>query len=516
MLIAITAVIFIVFCVLTFFATKTWRAVHVIFFFLTFIAALITVRWTGHLVRTRTAWMKVHSRLVGNLDDARKLGRILATGDPGESVQSTDTVQSLQKRLDRIILDRGRVWRGTTPATFNDAGGNYEVSINLVPAGMDPNLVLPPQQDLFVYIFEELSITDANSQEMMVPGVYLGEFRVSKVDDVNKTVTLQMTMPTIDAVESQLAKLRNPGSTWTIYEIMPIDSHFAFADDDVVGQLYDDQREQTLFGQVDDATIQQLFRLVVESSMTDAQRQAIINNPNWPEGTPWQGIIESYQRDGEAIPPDDQMVPASSRWTKIQFSQAYPPDRNPGIEVDSQTTSGALEGGYFDSEGKAVAGRLRAEGEVRFRENQIAVLDYEKAEELIQQGICQRIADYYVRPLNDYAFALRDFNRRILFHSDEILRATRDNAALEASIRRVESQIAYRTDEKAKLLQDKELAETELAALTQLKTQLEEQQKQLLARMSELFRRNLGLSEALTEVQQRLADEINSRTAQIN
>jgi hypothetical protein len=95
-------------------------------------------------------------------------------------------------------------------------------------------MIPAPQQgkasSFVVYVFEEKNAKDG--------GRYLGEFKVNRVDAESNTVTLEPSHPMnenrADENAAFLALLKDSAdetkaNTWALYDVMPVDSHDAFA-----------------------------------------------------------------------------------------------------------------------------------------------------------------------------------------------------------------------------------------------------------------------------------------------
>jgi hypothetical protein len=138
--------------------------------------------------------------------------------------------------------------------------------------------------DLVVYAFSE----EFNEQGRPIPTFYLGEHKVAASQD--GSVTLEPTLP---LSEAQQAFINSGAATsWTLYELMPIDSHTAFA---APGSQPTDEE---IFGRMDEETI-----------------RALLANVPAEEGRQEQ-LIASYMRDGQQARNDD---PSDRVWVQRCF-----------------------------------------------------------------------------------------------------------------------------------------------------------------------------------------------------
>jgi len=104
-----------------------------------------------------------------------------------------------------VLVDRGRVWYNAVPTVdFNKGAARVQID-NPTPHGILDKTVL--------YVF------DARAKQE--GGAYLGEFKVTGVDEKAKMVELQ---PTMRLLPHQVQHLQNSAKgPWTLYEVMPGD-----------------------------------------------------------------------------------------------------------------------------------------------------------------------------------------------------------------------------------------------------------------------------------------------------
>ncbi|MFZ5829717.1 MAG: hypothetical protein ACOY3P_06505 [Planctomycetota bacterium] len=127
-----------------------------------------------------------------------------------EAPDPQKSIDQLQLALQPYLADRGRVWREVVPGNANPQTGEVSVTVELPdPHGIAPKTLL--------YAFEA---TPAGEN-----GDYLGEFVVEGV--TNKQIGLR---PARRMTTDQLTRLAQSKGPWTLYELMPIDKHWAFAD----------------------------------------------------------------------------------------------------------------------------------------------------------------------------------------------------------------------------------------------------------------------------------------------
>lgn len=377
-LVALTC--FIVFLVKT---ARYWGVLHSILLCVLFIESWFFLYFTAGVQYERVRATRDAYRFRQEAEKAIKDGQVLRFGLVDAPYDSLEAVLPVQGQLERLTIDRGRVWRQLGFVGSADNGvelvaqapqaaasdlddGTGQPPAAAAPAGSQ-GVSLP--QDLVVYAFEE-KVDDLGYP---LPVFYLGEYRVTKSDPATGAIGLQSTLP-LHAMHR--ARIEAGTSSWTLYEMLPIDSHQAFA---AAGS---EPNEETIFGRPDDEQIRQLLQGVPEST------------------------LNAYLRDGQKASDDDR---PESIWEQINLLTDYQ------VDVDSDQSADATVSGYFDQVGRSIDVRLKrnepvslAPGELR--DNRVVVLE-SVARELIERGAAERVQRIFVRPLNDY---LGIFNR---FHA---------------------------------------------------------------------------------------------------
>lgn len=149
----------------------------------------------------------------GSADMARKVfGDVPFNLDAEGSMPSLSTWTT---RLQDVERQRGRVWKGVTPAGIVEAAtGRIAVAIpNPKPHGLEQNAL--------VYLFEQGEPNAASPDE---GAQYLGQFKVTQVNADG--AVLESVLRLDNRTGNRLARSQKP---WTIYETMPADSHELFA-----------------------------------------------------------------------------------------------------------------------------------------------------------------------------------------------------------------------------------------------------------------------------------------------
>lgn len=453
---------------------KTWRVTHILSAFFLFAAVFTFLAFSSFVLKTQAAWRKLYETNKVALAKEETDQVKLLQGDLVAVQQSEECIRSARAKLEDEELDRGKVWRECTPMAAVDADS---FRVKTVPASQpagqapEPSGIAP---QTLLYVFAEKESKDG----WKVPGFYLGEFTVDEATDTE--VTLSATIP-LDP--DQIQRIQQGGATWTLYEVMPIDSHEAFAEMDPA-----------------------------EKRMVGLSKEALAENfPNlfnWPADQ-YDKFLESFARFNRDVTDKDS---PEDTWVLVKFLKKHT------IPVDSDTAQSLLEGEarYFDSSGRAVEARLRRgdDGTVTFEVGDSGFFDLDSATTLIDDGVCEKVKLVYRRQLHDYARFFRETYYRHRELDESILRQKRDTEILVNLKTNVEAQAAAKQADKDKLTSDLVGFKTELNDVTNYTQMLNSELEKSRLRLSELYRRNLELTAELTQLQTQLADEINRRTAE--
>lgn len=166
-----------------------------------FVATLPFLVLAAYTLKAHVAWEEVaasYDKPLATLADREKL----ATEGNDAATPPTPAISDLQVRLHRVMVGRGRVWRGCTPSP--QIGAQNEVVVE-VPAP-DPHQI---EDKAILHIIEEGPT-----------GTYLGEFKVVGLAD--KQISLA---PTMTLFEVQANALKASRTTWSLYERLPTDRH---------------------------------------------------------------------------------------------------------------------------------------------------------------------------------------------------------------------------------------------------------------------------------------------------
>ncbi len=182
---------------------------------LIFVASLPYAYLAMRTLKTHQYWRESAQKHEKRLDAVTQENRELIRG-AGEGEDYQPGIQQLRLGLHKILIDRGRVWRGCQPKV-NAETGQAAVTTDLPdPHGITDKMIL--------YVFEQADEQDENDAQ---PRQYVGEFKVTGVAEKLLQMEPSMRMKPGSREFQRLTASRGP---WVLREIMPIDNHEVFAD----------------------------------------------------------------------------------------------------------------------------------------------------------------------------------------------------------------------------------------------------------------------------------------------
>lgn len=433
------------------------------------------------VLKSRSSWQKVRTDLETRLSASEDEQFRLKYGDASDPSAGPGLLQ-VQQELQTLSMEVGRVWRNLRLQNAGPQGITLIRPQPQTPEGMPaeepppaaaganapPPVPLVPE-NIIVYGFAEQPTPGA---PVPVPIFYLGEFRVTASQPNQVTLT-----PTTELTDAQKQRIGGQAASWSLYELLPLDGHEPFI---APGSTPTDEQ---LFGRVNEQLVRALLGQAVR-----------------PE------TLQTYLRDGGRAVAND---PPKTRWVKVEFIKPYK------VDVDSPEQRGALDGGFFDGVGRAVDSRLQRGGEqsaVEFDTGEQIVVKHEAAQQLIREGSAKLVDEYFVRPLNDYRFALRRLRLRIaemanrraeLEHEQQVL-----NDALQATI----TMLASNQQDKLNLEKDAAQVNKERQAITDYNQTLQERIASTRQELASLYQSNLALAQQLEQYHSQLASQIDART----
>jgi hypothetical protein len=474
---ALGALLVLFFFYLTYMFTKTWRWFHIVCTFFVFGASIAFMCYAAMSYKTHAAWRTIEQKNRLEAEKAQAEFEKLMYGDRSEVVQTTPSIRTQNAKFARMVFDRGRVWRGCTPQGPPQADGS--VTVSTVPQGVADPATVNNQIEvaMILYAFAEAEAPPEIGLPAgtKIPQYYLGEF--SAVSVTNNSVTIRPTLP-LDNQQQQ--RLQAGGQTWTLYETMPIDGHNFFSTDpDGVANLNENADVSPIFGKMDPDFLGKLLP---------------------------PGVLPSYLRDGKRAEATD---PPEKTWVKVRFTA----DHSEIVDSDA-TMNGISESQDWFDRGRSEIPLLQRGDVAKFKKGAVGVFPQADADDLISRGVCERIEPIYVRSLNDYEFQFRSTYLQMVQIRQDIAQIQRNIDEQTVTNTRTVALIAYRTDEKTKLQQDRDKFEYEQKEITAYLGKLQAVYDETRAELSRLYRTNFQLSEELRTMSEELTREINRRTAE--
>lgn len=463
-------------------SVKTWRAWHVVAGFLVFLTAVGFLILLSMSLKARRVWLKELARLETQYATLVAEQVRLTYGDLA-SVTAGDDLNSLSNRLHRLTLTQGRVWRGCTPEPMAADG-----SITVTISGAGPGQPHQIPANSVIYAFREVDTPQAGK----IPVTYVGEFQVAAVTE--NTVQLRSSLPAPVLLAAPNVDFQGQfinGVTWSLYEILPGDDHYLFTDPEQPVNLK--TVGEPVFGRPNPEEVRQTLELVLANSPLPVPEPVV------------QAILQAYLRDGTRVEAGD---PPEVQFVKVEFVQSY------REKVDSETSQSILSGSFFDAQGEAQIGFLQRGGTLEMPVGSVAVLPKAQADQLINNGTCKEIETVYVRPLTDYAFALRDYYNRLVDLRNQIALTNYNKQKLEQTNANIESVIRSKQDERAKLTEELGQIQTERQFVSTLAQTLRQQLDTLRSELSRWFRANLAFHEELTELEREIIEAVNRASQQ--
>lgn len=448
-----------------FMCAKRWRIVHVIVTFLVFASAIPFTFFAAASVKTRMAWSDTVKKREVELDQAEKEEERIKYGDlEKEAADSETNLIGLTAAVEREQYDRGRIWTNCVVAPSPQTN-----SVTLTTFTPDPGAAADAPvkanrmvDNMILFAFKEFEPAPGAAK---IPGQYLGEFVTSGVAETSVTLT-----PTLPLDNNQVEGIRAAGS-WVLYEMMPVDSHEAFQDP---------KTQQPL----DRETLKALLR-------TDEKK-----------------IIDEYAYDLKPINDITALdpmfvIPPERIWVRVKFIKAYT------VEVDS-TDAPAADKTLFDTAGRALPLTLRQGNKTDFAIGDFAFFDRESVTQLVNDGVCERVVEVYVRPLHNYENHFHEIDKRLKKVVEDAAVETVNTSNLTNSNVAAKKQADARLKERDSLAGDLAGVNYEVKEVTAYRAALEAALAKKKAELSALYRTNNLLAAQLAAIQKKIADELES------
>jgi hypothetical protein len=439
-------------------AARNWRWFHWLSAAMTMLLAVIFLFPTAGVLKSRSAWHQLKEQLEVQFSQVSEEQQRLKYGDR-ENPEAGQGIMRLRALLSQVDREAGRRWRNLQ--LQNAADNSITLLAPPPPEGIPGEPVAAPQpaaaagpmipEGLVVYGFAETP----NEQQQLLPTLYLGEFVVTA-----STPTSVNIEPTAPLEETQQQAIQSgQARSWSLYELLPLDGHSMFI------AAASSPSDENALGRVDDELVKSLFGDRIS-----------------PE------TLAGYLRDGSRVVQSD---PPLSRWTKIEFA------RTEKIDVDAEGQQSAVEGGYFDGIGRAIDGRLQKGGVVEFQKGDQLIVKEEVANRLIDEGAARLVDRYFLRPLNDYRFVLRQIRLRLTELTDRMKAQQFEQQVLKAAAEKTQKMLVQEQTIRLKLEQDLAQFVNEKKAIRAYQETMRTRVEQMRTEMKQLHLQNIALEQQL-------------------
>jgi hypothetical protein len=438
-------------------AGRQWGALHIVLLSILFIESWVFLYFAAGVQHERVRATRDAHRYTEEAQSAIARGNLLRFGAADAPYDSLEALIPVQGLLDRLTIDRGRVWRSLRFNNRRDKLIDLSFQANVSDTDFEGQQNSPQGQpvtaaslpeNLIVYAFEE--ITD--EQGYPLPVFYLGEFRVQKSDTISGEITLEATRPILSL---HSARIDNGSDSWALYEMMPIDNHVAFS---APGS---EPTGEAIFGRPEEDQIRQLLKGAPES------------------------VVNSYLRDGMRALDEDEDRPETI-WVELRLLAEYQ------IDVDSDQSADATSGGYFDSTGRSIDDRLKRKealnlNPAELRDNRIVVTEA-VAKDLVDQNKAERVQKVFVRPLNDYFGLLNRYYARSFELEEKMVYYRYQSALIEQANKNGLDMLAQSQIENRELSDDLTNFKREIQFLSEANEASNESLQSLRQKLSRMYR----------------------------
>jgi len=178
------------------------------------VASVALFYMAARTMKTHQYWRELAQKFEQKIDLVEKDSKKVVEGTENATDSSEMGIRQLRLELAKLLQDRRRAWFNCMPKVKVDRE-NALATITVVTDQPDPHGITA---NTVLYAFEEVDVQKK--------GRYLGEFKVTKADDKQKTLVL---VPTSHLSTREIDKLTSAKQPWELYEIMPRDNHDIFA-----------------------------------------------------------------------------------------------------------------------------------------------------------------------------------------------------------------------------------------------------------------------------------------------
>jgi hypothetical protein len=462
-------------------AFSGWGVLYTIVLVFTFLSCLVFLFASAGVASRRIAWVRVHDKLKAQVEKLEEEARMLKFGDINRPTSDLSSMVALANEVSRLTVERGQIWRGASLTEFKRDGVRLTMAGPTAEAPAPAAAGNPPQPEVngdlpvenLVHAYGEAPGDDGK----ILPRIYLGEYKVAESQGGKA-----LLVPIIELTDAQAEAAQN-SANWTLFKILPVDSHTAFAEP---GSKRTNEAE---FGRMDAKVIADLLKLPVELLERDASQLS-------GEEARQAKLLRSYVEDGSRARENE--LPENV-WYRIEFLNDF------SDVVDSEEKRTASDGGYFDTSGRTVDARLRRpekQEKVSFKKGQQVLFIRAFAEQLISQGTAKLIEPVFVRPIHDYSIAFSETRNRTARAIQDAQAIARDIGQVQATNTVAQEQVVFRQNERQMLDKDKAQYDKELAVITSEVERLTTAVQQTKAELSRIYRANQEQYERLVRTQQ--------------
>jgi hypothetical protein len=187
------------------------------------VASLVFFYMALRTLKTHQHWQELAERHDNKIKEIQQDNRQLIEGT-GQGKGYQPGIEALKLQLRKELAGQGRVWTACKPLPSPQTAQTGEVAVACDVHGIGQRTPL--------YVFDDTDFRKG--------GRYLGQFKVVKVDEAGKRVDLAPSMKMTPGELQRLAASAAGSPAWTMYEVMPADSHEAFAhvpEEELEGEL---------------------------------------------------------------------------------------------------------------------------------------------------------------------------------------------------------------------------------------------------------------------------------------
>ena len=189
------------------------------------VASVALFYTAARTMKTHQHWRQLAADFEKKIAQVEKDNKTIAEGTEKAADSSEMGIRQLRLELSKLLQDRRRAWFNCTPKVKVD---REKASASITVVTDQPELH-GITQNTVLYAFEEIDVQKK--------GRYLGEFKVTKADEKQKTAVL---VPTSLLSPREIEKLAGAKQPWELYEVMPRDNH------DIFASLSDDEKKAML------------------------------------------------------------------------------------------------------------------------------------------------------------------------------------------------------------------------------------------------------------------------------